>query len=83
MDWYDWPQVEYPNIYNFLIETPSVYTGESLKSYKSLDAYNFYRIHETLTISKSGLAVDVAYTFMGASPDGKVKVNIVARVFWR
>ena len=42
VDWYDWPQVEYPNIYNFLIETPSVYTGESLKSYKSLDAYNFY-----------------------------------------
>ena len=32
VDWYDWPQVEYPNIYNFLIETPSVYTGESLKS---------------------------------------------------
>ena len=42
VDWYDWPQFECPNIYNFLIETPSVYTGESLKSYKSQDAYNFY-----------------------------------------
>ena len=42
VDWYDWPQVEYPNIYNFLIGTPSVYTGESLKSNKSLDTYNFY-----------------------------------------
>ena len=30
------------NIYNFLIETPSLYTGESLKAYKSLDAYNYY-----------------------------------------
>ena len=32
VDWYDWSQVEYPDIYSFLIETPSVYTGESLKS---------------------------------------------------
>ena len=36
-----WPAIQWPEIYNYLIETPSVYTREKLKAYKSLDAYNF------------------------------------------
>ena len=34
-----WPNVEYSDLYNFLIATPSLY---SLKAYKSLDAYAYY-----------------------------------------
>ena len=41
-DWRNWPIVVYQDIYNYLIQTPSLYTGESLKEYKSLDAYNYY-----------------------------------------
>ena len=39
VDWQDWPRVEYPDVYNYLIQTPSIYTGESLRAYKSLDGY--------------------------------------------
>ena len=41
VEWQDQPHVEYPDVYNYLIETP---TGKSLKAYtcKSLEAYNFY-----------------------------------------
>ncbi|KAJ8277581.1 hypothetical protein GJAV_G00076940 [Gymnothorax javanicus] len=35
------PTVQWPDIYTYLIEKPSVYTQDKLKAYKSLDAYNY------------------------------------------
>ena len=43
LDWHSWPSVEYPDIYNYLIESPNNFIGSLLKAYKSLDAYNFFR----------------------------------------
>ena len=36
------PDVNWPDIYNFLVNTPSVYTHESMKVYKLLKAYEFF-----------------------------------------
>ncbi|XP_041828518.1 uncharacterized protein LOC121631576 [Melanotaenia boesemani] len=37
-----WPPVQYGDIYNYLINTPGIYTTEAMKAYKSLDGYNFF-----------------------------------------
>ena len=41
MDWLTWPNIEYPDIYNYFITTPS-YTKQQLKAYKSLDGYKYF-----------------------------------------
>ncbi|XP_045180321.2 uncharacterized protein LOC123539668 [Mercenaria mercenaria] len=38
-----WPSVEYGDIHNYLIETPGVYTRDSMKNYKSLEAHNYFK----------------------------------------
>ena len=37
------PDLSYPDIYNYLISFPSVYTGASLKAYKSLEGYKYHQ----------------------------------------
>ena len=32
----------YPDIWNYLIETPSEFTKDKMKAYKSLESYNFF-----------------------------------------
>ena len=46
------PDITWADIYNYLINTPSLYTNENLKACKSLEAYNFF---------VSGHVHDVAY----------------------
>ena len=45
-EWVDdvelWPELEFGDIYTYLIDGKGIYTKETLKSYKSLDAYNYY-----------------------------------------
>ena len=36
----EFPNIQYPDIMNYLLYTPSKYTTEDLKAYKGLDAYN-------------------------------------------
>ena len=41
-DWNTLPEVEYPDIANYLVLQTSWITKEQVKAYKSLEAYNFF-----------------------------------------
>ena len=40
MDEEKWSRLQWPDIRSYLIETPNLYSRESLKSYTTLDAYS-------------------------------------------
>ena len=41
IEWMNWPDVSYADIYNYLILSPG-FTHEQLKAYKSLEGYNHF-----------------------------------------
>ena len=45
-EWIDditkWPSIEFSDVYNYLINSTGCYTKDSLKAYKSLEAYNYF-----------------------------------------
>ena len=42
LEWTEWPDVSFADIYNYLVLTVSSYMHDQLKGYKSLDGYNFF-----------------------------------------
>ena len=55
------PDIQYPDIYNYLIETPSAYTKDDLKAYRSLDAYKYLlagSVGEDICLETGTLPID-------------------------
>ena len=40
-----WPALEYPNIYHYLVGSPGLFTKESMKNRKSLEAHSQFNIN--------------------------------------
>ena len=53
-EWVDdvskWPYVHYGCIYTYFINTPGIYTAETLKSYRSRDSYAPYHAAHVQTV---------------------------------
>lgn len=45
-----WPDLEFGDMYMYLIEIKGLYTKESLKAYKSLEVYNHYQNGHVCTV---------------------------------
>lgn len=41
-DMTQWPDLQYGDVYSYLIETKGPYTKEKLRACKSLDAFNYF-----------------------------------------
>ena len=41
IEWTEWPDVTFAEVYDYLVLTMSLYTHDQLKAKKSLDGYNF------------------------------------------
>lgn len=69
-----WPHVAYGDIYNYLIDSVSVFSKESLKAYKGLEAYKYL---------VAGYVRDVEARSLGSGPDmvvrAKVSCNLLGR----
>ena len=67
LEWHEWPDVQYPDIYNYLIATPSPCTKEEMKAYKSLEGYRQFvdgwvsNIYVSLIPSRSNTYLITAY----------------------
>ena len=59
-EWVDdiskWPSVDYGCIYQYFINTPGMYTTESMKAYKSLDSYALYHAGHVQTVLYHGVS---------------------------
>ena len=50
------PDITWVDIYNYLINTPSLYTNENLKACKSLEAYNFFVFGHVHDVAYHGIS---------------------------
>ena len=68
IEWTDWPDVMYPDVYNYLVLTVSLYTGEEMRAYKSLDGYNFLVNGwlNSIAVLATGSAAHKNYLFLSA-----------------
>jgi len=80
-EWIDditkWPSIEFGDVYNYLINSKGLYTKESLKCYKSLEAYNYFASGhvQTVYVYESSDENKYAIQMAKANPSQKSAAN--------
>ena len=76
------PQIEYPDIYNFLINARSLYTKDELKAYKSLEGYKYLVAGWVNGVSIHNVTVDNTKVVLTASVRHSQAVSKAALKPW-
>ena len=58
------PDITWIDVYNYLINTPSTFSKESLKAYKSLEAFNFYENGHVQDVSYHSIKEENCFCFI-------------------
>lgn len=58
------PDIGWGDLNNYLINTPSVFTQQSLKAYKSLEAYNFFVCGHVQDVYYNNISDDSKFCFL-------------------
>ena len=64
LDLKNWPDVIYTDIYFYLVESQGVYTHQSLKAYKSLQAYEYVKSGHVHPIEYHQINEECKYCFL-------------------
>ena len=64
----DVPDLQYPDIYNYLINFPSSYSRDSLKAYKSLEGYKWTQSGFVMNIQLWNLQAKNSCIITGSVP---------------
>lgn len=70
-----WPDLTFGDIYTYLIERPGIYTRESLKAFKSLEAYQFFISGHVKLVWYHSITDDVPFCFVKAKVIPSQRIN--------
>ena len=66
------PDISWADIYNYLINTPSAYTHENLKAYKSLEAFSFFVCNHVQDVFYHSISKELKFCCVKTKVKGKM-----------
>ena len=70
-----WPDLTFGDLYTYLIETPGIYTKESLKAFKSLEAYQFVISGHVKPLCCRSVGDNIPYCFIKGKVIPSQRIN--------